>query len=170
MLIQVTTVKSKVCFGYTNKAQGNLYLPFFDYDNVNYELVKHELLFLQEKFKLSDIYIYTSINGFNALSLDKLPFNTLVKLYNECEYVCSDYMQLGLNRSFLTLRIGRDKKLHEVLKSSSTYYKRSFAHGILLSVFFDTTIENTNNFDNSLHIRLKAYRSEKHGFLKVKEL
>jgi len=170
MLNPVTTHKSKVCFGYTNKAKGNLYLPFFDYDISDYHNIRLELLHIQDMFDLSDIYVYKSLHGYNALSLDKLPFNTLVKLYDNCKLVCNDYMKLGLNRNFLTLRIGRDKKLHEVLKSNSTCYKRSFAHGILLSVFFDTTIENIVNFDDSLHIMLKIYRSEKHGFLKVKEL
>jgi len=109
---------------------------------------------------------------FNALSLDKIPYNILVDLYSDCKLVCEDYLQLGLKRSFLTLRIGNDKKLFEVLKSDNSYYKKSFAHALLLIVFFDTSIDCLNNssYDGSMYIRLKAYRSEKHGFIKVKEL
>lgn len=172
MLNPVTTHKSKVCFGYTNKASNGLFLPFFDYDEKLLFDIAKELMFIQTKYKLSDIYIFSSKNGFNALSLDKLPFNTLIKLYSDCSLVCEDYLQLGLKRSFLTLRIGYDKKLETILKSSETYYIKSLAHAILLNVFFNTDIEIYGNktFDNSLYIRLKAYRSEKHGFLKVKDL
>lgn len=172
MLNPVTTHKSKVCFGYTNKAINNSYLPFFDYDNVKIENVIKELTFLRDKYQLSQIYIFESKNGFNALSLDKLPYRILVNLYNDCKFVCEDYLQLGLKRSFLTLRIGHDKKLFHIIESSNVYHKKSLAHAILLNVFFNVFIDtyNDKSFDNSMYIRLKVYRSEKHGFLKVKEL
>ncbi|MCJ7637217.1 MAG: hypothetical protein MUO21_06975 [Nitrososphaeraceae archaeon] len=172
MLNPVTTHKSKVCFGYTNKAMNNSYLPFFDYDSVEIEDIMKELTFLRDKYQLSQIYIFESKNGFNALSLDKLPYRILVNLYNDCNFVCEDYLQLGLKRSFLTLRIGNDKKLFHIIKSSNTYYKKSLAHAILMNVFFNVFIEtyNDKSFDNSMYIRLKVYRSEKHGFLKVDEL
>ena len=172
MLNPVTTNKSKVCFGYTNKAMNGLFLPFFDYDNVNVSDMYNELKFLQQKYQLSDIYIFNSKHGFNALSLDKIPYNILVNMYSECRFVCSDYLQLGLKRSFLTLRIGNDKSIFDILHSENFYYKKSLAHAILLNVFFDTDIDiySNDSFDNSMYIRLKAYRSEKHGFLKVKEL
>lgn len=172
MLNPVTTHKSKVCFGYTNKAMNNSYLPFFDYDGIpSGELIK-ELIFLRNKYQLSQIYIFESKNGFNALSLDKLPYRILVNLYNDCKLVCEYYLQLGLKRSFLTLRIGHDKELFHIIESSNTYYKKSLAHAILLNVFFGLAIDtfNDKSFDNSMYIRLKVYRSEKHGFLKVKEL
>lgn len=172
MLNPVTTHKSKVCFGYTNKAMNNSYLPFFDYDNVKIDDIVKELSFLIVKYQLSKVYIFESKNGFNALSLDKLPYRILVNLYNDCKLVCEDYLQLGLKRSFLTLRIGHDKKLCNIIESSNTYYKKSLAHAILMNVFFNVFIDtyNDKSFDNSMYIRLKVYRSEKHGFLKVKEL
>jgi len=172
MLNPVTTHKSKVCFGYTNKASNGLFLPFFDYDNVSVSDMYNELKFLQQKYQLSDIYIFNSKHGFNALSLDKIPYNILVHLYSDCKFVCSDYLELGLKRSFLTLRIGKDKSLFDILKSDNIYYKKSLSHAILLNVFFDTDIDIYSNesFDNSMYIRLKAYRSEKHGFMEVKKL
>lgn len=172
MLNQVTTHNSKVCFGYTNRAMNGLYLPFFDYDNVKIDNIIKELTFIRDKHQLSQIYIFESKNGFNALSLDKLPYGILCNLYDDCKFVCEDYLQLGLKRSFLTLRIGHDKKLFHIIESNNTYYKKSLAHAILLNVFFDVFLDtfNDKSFDNSMYIRLKVYRSEKHGFLKVKEL
>lgn len=172
MLNPVTTSKSKVCFGYTNKASNGFLLPFFDYDYISISDIKKELVFLQMKYHLSDIYIYKSKNGFNALSLDKLPYNILIDVYKDCKLVCKDYLKLGLKRSFLTLRIGRDKELIHIIKSDNNNWIKSLSHAILLYVFFNTDIDFINNhsFDNNMYIRLKAYRSEKHGFLEVKEL
>jgi hypothetical protein len=172
MLNPVTTVNSKICFGYTNKASGGFFLPFFDYDTKDISLILSELIDIQIKYKLSSIYIYNSINGYNALSLDKLPYNILVSLYKDCKNICDDYRRLGLNRNFLTLRIGKDKLLYSVLESYHKNYEKSLSHAILLNVFFNTDINifDDKKFDLNTTIVLKAYRSEKHGFLTVKKL
>ena len=172
MLNHVTTRKSKVCFGYTNKASNGFYLPFFDYDDKKLHDIEIELTKIQKKYALSDIYIFSSKNGYNALSLDKLPYNKLKDIYSECKLVCDEYLELGLRRNILTLRIGKDKKLIEVVESNNNIWKKSLSHAILLIVFFDVDIEVYANktFDNNLYLRLKAYRSEKHGFLNVEEL
>jgi len=168
----ITTVKSKVCFGYTNKASNGFFLPFFDYDIRDIDNIIRELRFIQVKYQLSDIFIYNSKNGYNALSLDKLPYNIICSLYADCKLICTDYKMLGLKRNFLTLRIGNDKTLYSILKSNNEYYKKSLAHAIFLNVFLNTDIDIFNHrlFDDSLTIVLKAYRSEKHGFLEVKNL
>lgn len=167
---QTTTKTSKVCFGYTNKSLNNTYLPFFDYDCIDLKKVKKELLLLQKKYFLSNIYIFKSKNGFNALSLDKLPYNKLVLLYGDCKKVCNDYLELGMKRNILTLRIGNDKIFYGILSSNNDKWEKSLSHAILLNMFFKTQINIDKSFDNNLYLRLKVYRSEKHGFLKVKEL
>ncbi len=163
-----TTLESKVCFGYTNIASKGFYLPFFDYDNIDINDILKELKRIQNKFMLSNIYIYESKNGFNALSLDKLPFNVLKELYKNCEYLCEDYVRLGLDRSFLTLRLGGDKKLFTVLVTRNRYYIKSLAHALVLIEFLNTNVEIDKDFDSNTVIRLKAYRSAKHGFIEVK--
>lgn len=165
-----TTNNSKVCFGYTNLASHGFYLPFFDYDIKDFSTVYEELLFIQKKFMLSNIYVYYSENGFNALSLDKLPFNILKEMYTYCNLVCKDYMELGLKRDFLALRIGKDKKLCHTLKTETVYYKKSLVHALLLIEFFDTPIERDNTFDSNTVLRLKAYRSNKHGIMEVSDV
>lgn len=168
--MQKTTIDSKVCFGYTNLASHGFYLPFFDYDIKDFSKVYEELFYIQKKFMLSNIYVYYSENGFNALSLDKLPFNILKEIYKNCEIICDDYIELGLKRDFLTLRLGKDKKLCHTIKTNNIYYKKSLAHALLLIEFLDTPIEIDNTFDSNTVLRLKAYRSIKHGFLEVKNL
>jgi hypothetical protein len=165
-----TTNNSKVCFGYTNLASHGFYLPFFDYDIKDFSKVYEELLFIQKKFMLSNIYVYYSENGFNALSLDKLPFNILKDIYKNCKIICDDYIELGLKRDFLTLRLGKDKKLCHTLKTDTIYYRKSLSHALLLIEFLDTPVNIDNTFDSNTVLRLKAYRSQKHGFLEVKNL
>lgn len=165
----ITTKKSKICFGITNICEDGFFVPFFDYDNIEYKYVFTELFKIQRDFKLSDIYIIKSNNGFNAICLDKLAFNELELLYSECVNMCNDYVKLGLKRGFLTLRIGKDKKLFTVIDSIfKNGYTKSKPHAIALSLFYDTKINMSNNhFDNHTCLRFKAYRSAKDGFLEV---
>jgi hypothetical protein len=165
----VTTVKSKVCFGFTNKTIDGYFLPFFDYDNISFSDVFNELCLLLKKHSLSDIYIIKSLNGFNALSLDKLTLLKLKKVYDDCIYLCNDYKELGLKRGFLTLRVGNDKKVDTIIYHNGVY-KKSNSHACVLDLFYDTEIKRDNNFDNNTELIFKIYRSEKHGFLDVKEL
>jgi hypothetical protein len=170
-MLKKTTVKSKVCLGMVNKTKRLFYLPFFDYDYIDdYNKIKTELLGLQQKYRLSDIFIFTSENGYNAFSLDKLHYETFKKLCYDSKYLCDDYRRLGLKRGFLVLRIGKDKILKEVLFNKGKY-KKSLPHLIALNNFYGVeTKYNMSEFDKNLDLRIYAYRSEKHGFLKVKEL
>lgn len=165
----ITTQKSKICFGITNLCEDGFFVPFFDYDNIEYKVVFSELFKIQRDFRLSDIYIIKSNNGFNAISLDKLAFNELKNLYSKCINMCNDYKELGLKRGFLTLRIGKDKKLFTIIDSIfKNIYTKSKPHAIALSLFYDTKINISNNhFDNYTCLRFKAYRSEKDGFMEV---
>jgi hypothetical protein len=165
----ITTNKSKVCFGITNLAKGGYSIPFFDYDTVDIENIILELKQLQEYYNLSDIYIFNSNHGYNALSLDKIEFNLLKEIYETTEFVCKDFIKFGIKRNFLTLRIGNDKKLLTVLERISTREK-SFAHALALNYFYNIDIKNKIGFDDNSILRIKAYRSEKDGYLEVKHL
>jgi hypothetical protein len=167
----LTTKYSKVCLGITNQASGGLFLPFFDYDTSIDESHKiiWELVFLQSKYELSNIYLFQSTNGYNALSLDKLPFNILESIYKDAKLLCNDYKNLGLNRGFLTLRIGKDKLFVDSLKSDSHRYEKSLSHKYALESFYYIDIPIDNYFDSNTKLRIKAYRSEKNGFIEVGE-
>jgi len=166
----ITTKKSKICFGMQNIAYGGYYLPFFDYDLNHYDKIEKDLLFLQKKYKLSDIFIFDSIHGYNAFSLDKLPYNIFKDLCNDSKYICEDYRTLGLKRGVLTLRVGTDKILKYILFKTGNW-KKSLAHYIALQLFYDVNILYDNEeFDNNYVLKMKAYRSEKHGFIEIEEL
>lgn len=165
-----TTVNSKVCFGIQNVCKNDFYIPFFDYDITDYNAIRGELRYIQNRFFLSDIYIFNSKNGYNAICLDKLPFDVLTDMYNECGLCCYDFKYLGIKRGYIVLRIGEDKILKEILKGNSTYQK-SLCHALALDTFYSVKIDMDNqDFDDNTELIIYAYRSAKHGFLEVKDL
>lgn len=58
--------------GYSSRTENGRYVLFHDYDNLTFAELKEELLFLQEKFKLSDYYVFKldRENSFHAVCLD----------------------------------------------------------------------------------------------------
>lgn len=171
MLKKITTKDSKVCFGMINKASGGFYLPFFDYDfKDNYEKIIEDLTNLQSIYFLSDIFIFKSENGYNAFSLDKLPYNIFKNLCENSKYICKDFRRLGLDRGFLVLRFGHDKILQYILLKKGKY-KKSLCHYEALKTFYDVDVSyDMREFDKNLILKIYAYRSIKHGFMTVKKL
>lgn len=166
----ITTKKSKVCFGITNVSNFGYRLPFFDYDVDMLPDIRLNLIFIQFKYSLSDIYMFKSTNGYNALTLDCIPYNELLKIYKDTNYICNDYVKLGLKRNFLTLRFGTDKKILWILKNNPKKYKKSLSHAMALNLFYNLNIDTPiDEFNDNTIIRFKAYRSEKNGFMKVGE-
>lgn len=163
----ITTEKSKVCLGITNITPDGYFLPFWDYDNKKLNSVIKDLVPLQVIFKLSDIYLFKSTNGYNALSLDKLPYNILEKIYLSSKNCCEDFIKFGLKRGFLTLRFGGDKDLIDIMKSKYSHYGKSLSHANFLTEIVGIPIATDYSFDTNTFIRLKAYRSEKNGFIEV---
>lgn len=144
-------------------------VPFFDYDIFMLPEIVMDLEFIQFQYNLSTIYIFCSNNGYNALSLDKIPYNILFDIYKDTKFVCKDYITFGSKRNFLTLRIGKDKKLCTILHSNNIKYEKSLSHALALNLFYDMKIDIVNNnFDINNVLRIKAYRSEKDGFMEVK--
>jgi hypothetical protein len=161
----VTNKYSKICFAMTNQAIDGYFIPFFDFDNVEYEYVITDLLHIQNKYELSDIYLIKSNNGFNALSLDKICFNVLKSIFKSMQTIDKKFVEMTLTRSYSGLRIGNDKKLIQILKNNSTFQK-SLSHAMALIKFYNIDLKTNNvEFDNNMTLKIKLYRSEKDGFL-----
>lgn len=58
--------------GYTSRTQNNQHVLFFDFDDINLDVLKEEIKFLQKKYKLSDFYIWEMDrpNAYHAVCLD----------------------------------------------------------------------------------------------------
>lgn len=150
-------------FGITNQTGDNFYLPFFDYDSNDLLSIMIELEEIQKDYKLSNIYILKSTNGYNAFSLDKVSMNTLKSIYSESYLIDKTFVKWGLSRGFITLRMGEDKKLIHVLTSNSSTYVKSLPHKKFFSEVMNFDIEDSKCFDNKKLITISAFPSNKHG-------
>lgn len=155
-----------ITFGITNQCQDNFLLPFFDYDLKDLFSIIFELSKLQIKFRLSNIYIIKSTNGYNAFSLDKLYFNELREIYNDTKLVDVEFIKWGINRGFMTLRMGKDKKCTKVLYSFSLKYKKSNAHKKFFNEIMNFNIKDNIGFDTEKKITFSCFPSNKYGILK----
>lgn len=143
-------------------------LPFFDYDIEDLPNIVLELMSIQKEFNLSNIYLLKSSNGYNAFSLDKLFFNVINDIFESTEFVDNDFIKWGLNRGFLTLRMGEDKKIISVLvsKSKNINYKKSLPHKKFFNEIMEFDIKDDINFDNESKIIITMFPSNKHGVKK----
>ena len=163
---KLTNEDSLECFGMTNLTSDGYFIPFFDYDDVSLRIVIEELSFLQESYHLSDIYIIKSSNGYNALSLDKISWEILIQIMRESERADVSFKKLAIERRFFVLRIGKDKKIVEILKGFSEY-KKSLSHALALKCFYNLPIPLEDNFDDNTIMRMYLYKSAKDGYLRV---
>lgn len=153
-----------IAFGITNQCKDDHLIPFFDYDDINISTVRMELDFLQKVFDLSNIYIMESTNGYNAFSFDKLTFDILKSIYNKSKYIDKDFIKYGLQRGFMTLRLGNDKKLVDILKTNNRIYLKSSSHKKFFNDIMRFHIVDLINFDNEKIITITMFPSNKHGF------
>lgn len=168
--MKTTTSNSKVCFGIQNISKGGFFVPFFDYDINDFSTVRGELRYIQDKYQLSDIYIFESTSGFNAICLDKVCFNVLKRIYEDCSNICENFVKLGIGRGYMVLRIGEDKILKDIILNNGIY-KKSLSHMLALETFYNVIVfREISKFDDKTVLTIHAYRSAKNGFLEVKEL
>jgi hypothetical protein len=163
----LTNENSKECFGITNLTSDGYFIPFFDYDDTSLLRVKNDLLRIQDRFKLSDIYIIKSNNGYNAFSLDKLSFTLLNNIMDSSKIMDKKFIKLALERKFFVLRVGNDKKITQILPNK-TYWQKSLCHALALRVFYKHEIDiNYLEYDENTLMRMYLYKSEKDGYLRI---
>lgn len=155
-----------VAFGITNQCYDGFTLPFFDYDIDDLPMIIIELLTLQREFGLSTIYLIKSNNGYNAFTLDKLPFNTLELLYERSKLIDKEFIRWGLDRGFMTLRMGADKRFIKALESKHRIFFKSLGHKTFFVDIMKFPITDNVNFDTDNKITITSFPSNKHGYKK----
>jgi len=155
---------NKVCFGITSKCADNKHILFFDYDIKNLNVVCSELEYIQKIFKLSEIYIISTDNGYNAFCLDKLSFKDVLVIYSKCEIIDKDFVNYCTNRGYFTLRMSISKKLVYIIKSNNCVHEKSNAHKKFFKDIMAYHLNDSCNFDTSQNVVLESYGSNKHGF------
>jgi hypothetical protein len=136
---------------------------FFDYDNKNLSDIVQELEKIQFVFNLSNFYIISTQNGYNAVCLDKLEFNELTEIYNTSNFVCGKFVLYCARRGRYTLGMSDVKKLILIVTSKNHSHEKSNAHKKFFNEVMNYDIKDNKNFDNNTSIIITAFGSWKHG-------
>ena len=102
--------KEKV-YGYTNRCSDGKFIVFLDYDDMPFEWVYDEIMWLQTDFNLGNFYLFkSSKDSYHAVCFSKLRLNELMKvIYNSS--IDENYHRIPytIGKRLLTLRAS-DKK------------------------------------------------------------
>jgi len=155
--------------GLRNTTEDHKRLVFLDYDKMllNEHLLP-ELKYLQNKHRLSDIYLFASsqVEGnYHAICLDKMTAREWMKIINGTN-VDQNYKNVPLhadNKSWVLRFIPKNKseapKIIKVLKSKHNKRKKSNAHRLFLNYNYDLKIVKDRNFDESKKIDTVMYET-----------
>lgn len=129
------------------------YLLFLDYDTLSrFDIynIKELLKEVQELFKLSNMYIFETVNGFHVVCFDKLDpyeFLMIMNMAKPCEKFRKTPLVFGTNR--WTLRIsekeGKKPKLLYTLTSRYHRYVKSGAHIKLFNKLYKRKFDDKPN-------------------------
>lgn len=139
--------------GYSSRNQFGQYVLFHDYDNLDEEAIVQELEFLQDKFKLSDYYLFKldRENSFHAVCLDTFP---IAKAYNIQQATSCDLAFIHSIKNLHTKewilrwdkKGSRDAPIYvRTIKSKNRVHKKSSAHGVFLKKLGVPVNMNYNN-------------------------
>lgn len=163
----------KYAYGITSKTEdgNNIYMG-----DIDQKISETELINLCEEiqvvYNLSDMYMIKSNNGFNIVTLDKLPLKLIYLINKEYELIdpIYTYMQT-FRRGFYTLRTlpNSDKQFFGLLRHKGCFNK-SNAHRIFFNNFFGFSkldkhfIDYDNSFDDSEQVMVIRFMNTKYGW------
>lgn len=157
----------KTCFGVDSQTEDKKNILYWDFDNIELNTVCYCLETQQEKYLLSNIYVIKTTNGYNAFSLDKMPFNSMIHIISTTKNIDSLFVKMSKHRKNSTLRFDSTKRLETIIKANSDYEK-SLAHIIFFKEYLNYFIETQKPIDNLYNIRFTAYHSYTKGVENVK--
>jgi len=163
----------KTCFGISSRCQDGKHIPFIDSDNKPYSAFVKDLLNMQNRFCIQDIYILKTENGYNAFTLDKSTLADIFYMLKDYKTFCKDHLNIGMKRGYLTLRMSRSKTIVGILPTPNRFMYKinlSLAHYLFFSEImnFELLEYDGNLFDNLLKFDVIAYLSKKHGVPNLK--
>lgn len=144
--------------GFNSMTTDNKHVILWDFDNDLLKDIVECLIEIQKHLSLSDIFIISSRNGYNAVCLDK--YDRHYTFFIKSLTILSDKKHdvIGYKRNGWVLRIGDDKKIETVLLSSQRMYPKSNAHRKLLETLFDIKLMKTSAFDNYEIVLFEKYK------------
>lgn len=142
--------KGEKVFGFANNTLDGRYVMFLDYDTPSLDSIKATMRELQDKFYLSDIYIFETNNGFHCICFDKITLDQYLAILN-LSYCCENFRKTPLlfGHNQWTLRLtekdGRKPKFIYRLTSNYNILEKSFAHISIIEKIYGLKINKLNN-------------------------
>lgn len=155
--------------GFNSKTTDKRHVILWDFDNDCFRDIVECLIGIQKYFNLSEIYIISSRNGYNAICLDKYTINKVFFIKSLTILSDKTHDVIGFKRGGWVLRIGNDKKIETILLGVQKSYPKSDAHRKLLEKLFDINICKTYAYDNNAKILFEKYKRKKAEVIDGKE-
>ena len=79
----------------------------WDFDNIRYTQMIHSLRYVQDRFRLGDIYVMTDSEtcNFRAICYTSVPFLKMIEILAGTPYIDPDFVRISLRRRYSTVRI-----------------------------------------------------------------
>jgi len=142
------------------------HIVFLDYDKFRLEWLENEIKYLQNKYKLSDFYIFqSSPYSYHAVCFDMLSNFLHNKILMETNIDDSFLNAMRFDYGSRVLRVfpkGQTKKpkLLKIIKSINNQYQKSIDHIKAFEYNYDISIKNKKNGVNLDEIYLIDYPTE----------
>jgi len=152
-------LKANVC-ALSSLCEDGKHILFWDFDSKSEKYlykIESSLKSIAEIYHLTDIYIFETRNGFNAICLNKLDFNLIYTIKNATSFDDKKHLWHGLNSGAWKIRIGNDKKYVSFVNNPNKVHKSSNAHRLFLNKMFKTNIKKDKSFDNSEKFLVESY-------------
>lgn len=158
---------SAYSLGYNNRCADGKYVIFADYDDLALNEVIAEVQFLQEKFELSDFYIFKldRENSWHAVCLDKVTLAECWEILHvsSCDGAFVNSVK-NLNTRKWVLRIDKKgsrgaPKWHLTIQSRFNSKQKSNAHAEFLKKYWQVPIKKEGKYDTSKEIGIIRYNT-----------
>ena len=94
--------------GINSKVSEFSHILLWDFDSTNLKEIEKELIRIQDKFFLSDIFIFSdNMKSFHAYCFTRVCFKDLLKILVETEYVDMDFIGYTIRNKKAVLRTSR---------------------------------------------------------------
>lgn len=148
-------------FAVSSLCEDGMHVIFWDFDISPCEKslfkVENALSFIQQQYKLSQIYILETRNGYNAICLDKFDAKKIYEIKDKTAFDDRKHNEFGLRSNNWKFRAGREKKHVGLVNCNFMCYNKSNTHRVMLGRWYNINIIKDFAFDGSNNIKLDAY-------------
>lgn len=167
LFARLSEEKSEWVAGIGNRCFPVGYVIFLDYDKVPLNYIIDEITFIQEKYVLSEFYVFSTKKGYHAVCLDKVPVGELLDIMDStvCDKDFRNVPLLSVSKTWVlrqTKKEGKDGDigyLFRITPEERTIFtrERSLAHAKFLTSRYGIKIPLDETFDKNETIITAQY-------------